>query len=426
MLAKQIEDMTGIETRFTILGHLQRGGTPTPFDRYLATQFATDAVEMLARGQFNRMVCLRAGKIASVPLSVPGTAPRLVSRKSHEITMARSSGHKFWRRMKNVVTVNPHQPESAIIDRAASLLRAGKLVAFPTETVYGLGANALDPSAVRKIFSVKERPGWDPLIVHVRDLEMARTLMKQSLPQFDRLTERFWPGALTLVVEKSPQVPDEVTARRPTVALRMPRHPVAAALLTVANLPIAAPSANRFGRPSPTCAEHVIDDLGDRVDLILDAGPTPMGVESTVLDLTQTPPAILRPGGVSREELEKVLGDVRVAAGVSEEVARKGLAGPGMTLKHYAPRTPMELFETEHQLEARAKELRGQGKRIGTVASSTDASALARTLFAQLRDLEAQGVDVILCVLPSAAGIGLAVRDRLLRAAGLPIGEKCD
>jgi len=136
--------------------------------------------------------------------------------------------------------------------------------------------------------------------------------------------------------------------------------------------------------------------------------------------LTQTPPAILRTGGVSREELETVLGDVRVAAGVSDEVAREGLAGPGMTLKHYAPRTPMELFETENQLEARAKELRSQGKQAGVVINSTDAAALARTLFAQLRDLEAQGVDVILCVLPAAAGIGLAVRDRLLRAAGLP------
>jgi L-threonylcarbamoyladenylate synthase len=322
--------------------------------------------------------------------------------------------------MKNVITVDAHLPERTIIDRAAALLRAGNLVAFPTETVYGLGAHALDPNAVRKIFTVKERPGWDPLIVHVRDLEMARTLMKRSLPQFDRLGERFWPGALTLVVEKSEHVPAEVTAHRSTVALRMPRHPVATALLAAANLPIAAPSANRFGRPSPTCAEHVLDDLGDRVDLILDAGPTPMGVESTVLDLTQTPPAILRPGGVSREELETFVGDVQIAAGVSEEVAREGLAGPGMTLKHYAPRTPLELFETMHQLEVRAKELRSQGKRTAAIMSSSDATALARTLFAQLRELDAQNLDVILCALPTAEGIGRAVRDRLQRAAGLP------
>jgi L-threonylcarbamoyladenylate synthase len=322
--------------------------------------------------------------------------------------------------MKNVVKVDPQSPARAVIDRAAELLRAGGLVAFPTETVYGLGAHALDPKAVRKIFAVKERPDWDPLIVHVRDLAMARPLMKRLLPQFELLVSRFWPGALTLVVDKAAQVPAEVTARRLTVALRMPWHPVAEALLAAANLPIAAPSANRFGRPSPTRAEHVVEDLGDRVDLILDGGPTPMGVESTVLDLTQSPPAILRPGGVSREELQKVLGEVRVATGVSEEVAEKGLAGPGMTLKHYAPRAPLELFENAGELQARSEELRGQGKRAGAIENLTDAASLARTLFAQLRDLDAQGVDVILCVLPAAEGIGLAVRDRLLRAAGLP------
>src|ERR1039457_3544745 len=261
--------------------------------------------------------------------------------------------------MNNIVKVDPHAPERHTIERAAEILRAGGLVAFPTETVYGLGALALDPPAVRKIFTAKDRPDWDPLIVHIRDLAMAHALMKRLLPQFELLVSRFWPGPLTLVVEKAAQVPDEATAGRATVALRMSWHPVAAALLEATVAPIAAPSANRFGRPSPTRVEHVPEDLGDRVDLILDAGPTPMGVESTVLDLTQTPPAILRPGGVSREELETVLCDVRVAAGVSDEVARQGLAGPGMTLKHYAPRTPMELFETENQLEARAKEMRG-------------------------------------------------------------------
>lgn len=326
--------------------------------------------------------------------------------------------------MKNVVKVDPQSPARAVIDRAAELLRAGGLVAFPTETVYGLGAHALDPKAVRKIFAVKERPDWDPLIVHVRDLAMARPLMKRLLPQFELLVSRFWPGALTLVVEKAAQVPAEVTARRSTVALRMPWHPVAEALLAAVNLPIAAPSANRFGRPSPTRAEHVVEDLGDRVDLILDGGPTPMGVESTVLDLTQSPPAILRPGGVSREELQKVLGEVRVAAGVSDEVADKGFAGPGMTLKHYAPHALLELFENAGELQARAEELRRQGKRVGAIENSTDVVSLARTLFAQLRDLDAQGVDVILCVLPAADGIGLAVRDRLLRATGLPTNAR--
>lgn len=316
--------------------------------------------------------------------------------------------------MTNLVAVDPHAPAHAVIERAAAILRAGGLVAFPTETVYGLGAHALDPKAVCKIFAAKERPDWDPLIVHVRDLAMARTLAKSLPALFGTLANRFWPGPLTLVVERAACVPDEVTAHRATVALRMPRHPVAAALLATANLPIAAPSANRFGRPSPTHAEHVVADLGDRVDLILDAGPTTVGVESTVLDLTQSPPAILRPGGVTREELEAVLGPVRVAEAVADEIARQGLAGPGMTLKHYAPRARVELFEDEGLLETRAKELRVLRRRIAEFRDPQPA-----TLFATLRQLDADGADVILCMLPSPEGIGLAVRDRLLRAAGI-------
>ncbi len=320
--------------------------------------------------------------------------------------------------MNNIVKINPKSPERHAIKDAAEILRAGGLVAFPTETVYGLGALALDPHAIRKIFTAKDRPDWDPLIVHVRDLAMAHALMKRLLPQFELLVSRFWPGPLTLVVEKAAQVPDEATAHRATVALRMPWHPVAAALLEATGAPIAAPSANRFGRPSPTRAEHVVEDLGDRVDLILDAGPTPMGVESTVIDLTQSPPAILRPGGVSREQLEKVLGPVRLATGVADEAAQTGLAGPGMTLKHYAPRAVVELFENAEELHARAEKLRHEGKRIGVLDTATTIERLAQTLFAQLRDLDTQGIEMILCLLPAPQGLGLAVRDRLLRAAG--------
>jgi L-threonylcarbamoyladenylate synthase len=315
--------------------------------------------------------------------------------------------------MKNVAKVDAHSPQRDIIARAAKILQEGGLVAFPTETVYGLGAHALDAAAVRRIFVAKDRPDWDPLIVHVRDLKMARPLMKRLLPQFELLTSRFWPGALTLVVEKAPAVPAEVTANRPTVALRMPWHPVAAALLEAAGIPIAAPSANSFSRPSPTRAEHVVSDLGDRVDLILDAGPTPLGIESTVLDLTQAPPAILRPGGVTREQLAEMLGDVAVVDGVVDEVAARGLAAPGMTLKHYAPRARVELFESTDQLELRANELRATRVRV---AEFRDPSA--ESLFARLREFDANGADVILCLLPSPQGIGLAVRDRLLRAAG--------
>ncbi len=303
--------------------------------------------------------------------------------------------------MSNIVPATPTN-----IARAAAILRDGGLVAFPTETVYGLGANALASAAVRKIFAAKERPGWDPLIVHVTGTDMASRLAQQAPPE---LTARFWPGPLTLVLPKLPGVPDETTAGRPTVALRAPRHPVAVALLAAAQLPIAAPSANRFRRPSPTCAAHVREDLGDRVDLILDDGPTPLGIESTVLDLTQSPPAILRPGGVSREELENVLGPVTLAPGVEDEVAARGLAGPGMSVKHYAPRARVELFESDAALRKRAAEL----TRAGVLYPQPE------TLFAQMRALDAEGVEVILALLPPPVGLGLAVRDRLFRAAGL-------
>jgi len=322
------------------------------------------------------------------------------------------------------ITIDPRSPSPDSIRQAVEVLRAGGLVAFPTETVYGLGAHALDAAAVNKIFAAKDRPGWDPLIVHVADTTMARSLSKDLPPLFDALTERFWPGPLTLVVNKAAHVPEQVTAGRPTVALRQPRHPVAAALLAAARLPIAAPSANRFGRPSPTSAEHVLEDLAGRVDLILDAGPTPLGVESTVLDLTQSPPAILRPGGVGREDLAAAIGNVTRAAGVAEEVAARGLAGPGMTVKHYAPRARVELIdgtadEQTALLARRAAELRKAGTKFTVLQSPGDNQRYARTLYAQLREADAKNIGVILAVLPPPDGMGLAVRDRLKRAAGM-------
>lgn len=321
--------------------------------------------------------------------------------------------------MTHVLQVDPRAPQRDVIQRAAQTLCAGGLVAFPTETVYGLGAHALDPAAVAKIFAAKDRPDWDPLIVHVRDIAMARSLMRHTSRAFEELASKFWPGPLTLVVNKAPQVPAAVTAGRDTVALRMPWHPVAAALLQTAARPVAAPSANRFGRPSPTCAAHVVDDLGARVDLILDGGPTPLGVESTVVDLTQSPPAILRPGSITHEELERLLGTVQFAAPVAPEAARHGLTGPGMIVKHYAPRAPIELFPNDRQLKARAAHLRQQGQRVGCLPHDPNIEHLAHTLYARLRQLDNDGADVILCVLPAAEGLGLAVRDRLSRAAGL-------
>jgi L-threonylcarbamoyladenylate synthase len=325
--------------------------------------------------------------------------------------------------MTERIQINPQIPDAAVLARAAKILRDGGLVAFPTETVYGLGAHALDIAAVRKIFAAKERPSWDPLIIHVGNLAAAVALTRKIPPFFEALTTEFWPGPLTLVVEKSPKVPDEVTSGRKTVAIRMPAHPVAHALLEAANLPIAAPSANKFGRPSPTTAAHVLEDLQNGVDLVLDAGPTTLGVESTVLDLTQNPPKILRPGGVTRENLAKILGEVEVARGVSAEIEREGALAPGMTEKHYAPRAQVELFEANlhdcaARMRSRAEQLQRDGKRVGLITRADDWERFARELFAKLRELDAQKVEVILCELPPAEGIGLAIRDRLLRAAG--------
>ena len=249
--------------------------------------------------------------------------------------------------------------------------------------------------------------------------------MKAVPPSFEALASQFWPGPLTFVVDKADHVPGEVTAHRPTVALRMPWHPVAAALLKATGAPIAAPSANRFGHPSPTRAEHVLEDLANRVDMILDAGPTPMGVESTVLDLTQSPPVILRPGGVPREDLEKAIGEVHLASAVENETARAGLAGPGMSLKHYAPRARVELLdgeinETVIALKRRVEELKREGKTFYILANYGDNRLYAQTLFDQMRDADAQHADVILAIMPSTRGLGLAVRDRLLRASGSP------
>jgi L-threonylcarbamoyladenylate synthase len=207
-----------------------------------------------------------------------------------------------------ILHVSPGTPEDAPLQQAADLLRAGRLVAFPTETVYGLGAHALDEEAVRKVFEAKGRPPANPLIVHVAGVAEARLLAAAWPAAADRLAERFWPGPLTLIVPRMSHIPDMVTAGLGTVALRSPAHPVARALLAAAGIPVAAPSANRFTRISPTTAAHVAKDLGERIDLILDGGPTGVGIESTVLDLSGEVPVLLRPGAVSRQAIEAVIG----------------------------------------------------------------------------------------------------------------------
>ena len=338
-----------------------------------------------------------------------------------------------------VVPVRSDDPEPEVIAQAAAVIRRGGLVAFPTETVYGLGADALSPAAVARIFDAKGRPAYDPIIVHVADSE-ALSRVAQEVPQVAcRLAETFWPGPLTLVLPRAEAVPPTVTAGRDTVAVRCPDHPVALALIQAAGTPIAAPSANRFGGPSPTTAQHVLDDLAGQVELILDAGPTPIGVESTVLDLTQAVPTILRPGGLPREALEAVLGPVAVLE--RAKAPETGLPSPGLLPRHYAPQAQLCLFlgPTEVVREAMRREAQAQvadGRRVAvlvadedveaftgldltveTVGPADDLTTVARRLFGALRTLDAQKMEVILARDFGSRGLGLAIRDRLRRAA---------
>ena len=245
--------------------------------------------------------------------------------------------------MTDVIRVDPAHPDASALARAADCLRGGGLVAFPTETVYGLGVHALDRAAVRRLFEAKGRPANDPLIVHVDAVERVHALVSAMPDSVAALSARFWPGPLTLVLPRSPRVPDEVTARLDTVGVRVPAHPVARALLRAAGIPVAAPSANLFSRPSPTRASHVLDDLGGRIDLVVDGGATEVGLESTVLDLTRDVPTILRPGAVSREMLRPILPRVeqRSAAASSSDAMRS----PGMLERHYSPRARLTVYD---------------------------------------------------------------------------------
>lgn len=333
-----------------------------------------------------------------------------------------------------VVAIDPSHPDPAVVKRAAEILCAGGLVAFPTETVYGLGANALDPAAVRRIFAAKGRPATNPLIVHVWDEEAARTVVTSWPPYAHRLAASFWPGPLSLVLPKSDRIPPEVTAGGPTVALRVPAHPVALALLRACRLPLAAPSANRSTELSPSRAEHVLRGLQGRVEMILDAGPTSGGLESTVLDLTVAPPRLLRPGLVTPAEIEAVIGPIVLgdgARGLAQPSAP--LKSPGLLERHYAPRTPLECVEQSAQgvVEKWQREgLRvGWLRRGGAAAQSVEGLATrvvvlpdeprgyAAGLYAALHDLDEGGLDRIVVDMPPATQEWLAVRDRLRRAS---------
>lgn len=346
--------------------------------------------------------------------------------------------------------VNPAQLETSAaqegLERAAQILRAGGLVALPTETVYGLGANAFDRAAVERIFAAKSRPAWDPIIVHIASEAMLDGLVQEVPAAARRLMKSFWPGPLTLLLPRAAAVPDAVTAGRPLVGVRMPAHPVALELIRRAGVPVAAPSANRFGHISPTTAQHVLDDLDGRIDAVLDAGPSRRGVESTVLDPATTPMTIYRPGAVTAEQIREAAGAVEMYrdAGRLRETPAAAMPSPGVGIRHYAPRARLVLLEATKshaqlaewsaRLEAAAQTEPGEQMGVmlpeGVVAPAAIAKArvflwgrwnapeeLAQRLYAGLRALDAAGCTVILCPLPAAEGIGAAICDRLRKAA---------
>lgn len=317
------------------------------------------------------------------------------------------------------------EPDEAAIAAGAKALAAGRLVAFPTETVYGLGANALDPDAVAAIFAAKGRPTDHPLICHVASADALAPLVAEVTPAARALAGAFWPGPLTLVMPRSRAVPDAVTGGRDTVAVRVPAHPVALSLLRAFDGPVAAPSANRFGRPSPTSASDVADELGDAVAVILDGGPCEIGIESTVVDLTCDPPQVLRPGRISAEQVAQVLG------GPVDAVASGPARAPGMLESHYAPGARVEVV-AGGEVAARAAAFDADGARVAVLApdavNGLPAAVLvlgpvggpdhyAARLYAAFRRADAEGAEVILAVPPPAEGIGVAVRDRLQRAS---------
>jgi L-threonylcarbamoyladenylate synthase len=331
-----------------------------------------------------------------------------------------------------IVALDVSNLDPTALAAAADILRRGGLVAFPTETVYGLGANALDAAAVARIFEAKGRPATNPIIVHVADVSMIsqvaelRGLTPPGSPElFAKLAERFWPGPLTLVLLKHANVPDIVTAGGPTVAVRVPAHPIAHALLKAVQLPIAAPSANRSSELSPTTAEHVRKALDGRIDMILDGGPCPGGLESTVLDVTSDPPRLLRPGLVSPEQIESVIGPIRREARVD---ASRPLASPGLLDRHYAPQARLEIADDDGR--SRVIELARTDESVGwltwpdmpPVPNVTrldlprDPIGFAAGLYAALHALDAAGVSRIVVAQPPDGDDWLAIRDRLNRA----------
>jgi len=342
--------------------------------------------------------------------------------------------------MTEVLKINPKNPEENLIKKAAEAIRNGKTVVFPTETVYGLGANALDPEAVRKIFAAKGRPQDNPLILHIADRKDV-FLYAEEVPKIaEKLMKKFWPGPLTMIFKKSPEIPYEVTAGLETVAIRMPDSRIALGLIKEAGVPVAAPSANLSGRPSPTTFEHVIRDLCGRVDIIIDGGDCPVGVESTVIDMTKEVPVLLRPGGMTLEVLREALGEIKVLPSISEKDVP---LSPGMKYKHYSPRAELVLVsglpdKVVRKIAELTEEELKRGRKVGILATEeslhkypkghvlsvgrrSDLKGVASNLFKVLREFDKIGVDIIFSETFPESDLGLAIMNRLFKASGYKI-----
>lgn len=326
------------------------------------------------------------------------------------------------------------------MEEAAQLIRSGELVAFPTETVYGLGADALNPQASKKIYAAKGRPSDNPLIVHIAKFEDLEEIAKEVPQEAKKLADAFWPGPLTMIVYKNEKVPYETTGGMDTVAIRMPDHPAALELIRQSGCLIAAPSANTSGRPSPTLAEHVAEDLGGRIPMILDGGEVGIGIESTIIDLTEKIPMILRPGYITKEMLEAVIGTVKTDPGIIAADSTKKPKAPGMKYRHYAPKANLMLIDgakcaVVDKINELTDAMHSEGKKVGiigtdeTVASyrgdmvlsigaREDEDAIARHLYKLLREFDEADVDVIYSESFATPRIGQAIMNRLLKAAG--------
>jgi len=322
------------------------------------------------------------------------------------------------------------KPTKKLICEAADLIQKGEVVAFPTETVYGLGANVYDVHAVAKIFEAKGRPADNPLIVHISKISQIDGLVISIPTSAKKLMKKFWPGPLTIVLKKSKQVPEIVTAGLDSVAVRMPSNKIALSLINAAGVPIAAPSANSSGKPSPTSAKHVLEDLNGRIHLVIDGGQCEVGLESTVLSLAGSNPVLLRPGAITLEQIEKVIGKVEVPLSVREKTEVEKPLSPGMKYKHYSPKAEVVLF-----IPSKEKDFtkfvfeHSEGKKIGIISFTKKVglnnefffegslNAYAKSLFSALRELDEAGVELIIVEGVSDKGLGLAIMNRLKRAA---------